>query len=727
SVVCSLQVTQGLVDLDGRPPSAELVLPTATTEVPRGTSIIVRFSELIDVSSFNGASTIASPIIYQIRRTIPDPADPTRRLCEPGFQPILIQGVPVATVDGTSPPRTVVSLQPAAELPNRVCVEVILTSQVRDLAGNPAERATYRFFTETGVVTQQRITEAFANESRLDRNISAGKWTAGVGTPARFGGRGLLGAFNHALGSLQPGTTNTYVINTGSFSVPRDQTLFGEQTITVTDGNFEFTKFVVPLGVRVIFRGANRAVIRVLGLIQIDGDLSCDGEAPASNYIPATLTPNVSVAGQPGGAGGAGGGTGGTGGLGCPGSGALAAHSGQNGSDARPPALSGYASVIAGSGGRGALLYPASGLDGSLLYTYFGQICGMLAGGGSGGSFLGWGEAGVPLLSFTNTQPLDLGPASTRSTQVPFTALPGGVSSLDHFLVAGAGGGGGGSQALNMLTSEINAGRNWNAGAGGAGGGGAMAFRVGHNFQVSASGVVASRGGGGATHANTAVPGFGAPSPGGGGSGGSIVVQIEDLTKLAQGGRVDISGGLASTQATQRVSAFARSTGGAGGHGAVRFEADGPIATTDLGIVVGPVAPFPGFVGQLASTEGDANSAFTSLWRPSRQLFAPLWLHYRIVARVRGNTVVYSDNPAEFNPADRDTLPIRLWIQGGTVNATSNQLEGTPGPWRSYVNGEGGRASINSDAATGLRFMIVFNRLVETDVVIEDFEVVFES
>jgi hypothetical protein len=729
SVVCSLQVTQGLVDLDGKAPSAELVLPATSTEVPRSSPIVLRFSELIDVSSFNGSSTISSPIIYQIRRTIPDPNDPSKRLCEPGFQPILVQGVPIASVEAGSPPRTVVTLQPAAELPNRVCVEVILTSQVRDLAGKSAARRTFLFYTETGVVSTQSITEAFANEARLDRDNSAGTWTAGVARPARFGGRGIHGAFNHQLGTLLPGTTNTWVIDTGNFTIPRDQTLFGEQNLTINDGRFEFTKFVVPAGVRVIFRGSNPAIIQVLGLIQVDGEVSVDGQTPANNYLAGTTQPNIAVPGQAGGAGGAGGGAGGNGGQGCNGSlPVLPSTSGQPGTDARPPASSGYQAVVAGSGGGGGPLYPASGLDSSVLYSFFVQICGMLAGGGGGGSFLSQGTAGTVLNSFVNTQPLDIGPNSLPGNLVPFVALPVGVSSLDHFLVGGAGGGGGGSQPLNMLTSEITTGqRTWNAGAGGAGGGGAIAFRVGHTLQVAFGAVLAARGGGGATHANTANPGFGCASPGGGGSGGSIVVQIDDLSLLSQAGTIDISGGASSLQTTTRVANNARSTGGAGGHGAVRFESAGPITTAALGTLLGPVAPLPGFVGTLDATEGDGSTAFTSLWRPSRQLFAPLWRHYRIVARVQGVQVVYSDNPAEFNPADSDALPFRVRFQGGTVNATSSQLEGSPGPWRSYVNGESGRASINSDNATGLRFMITFNRLVETDVVIEDIEIVFEA
>ena len=726
SVVCSLRVTQGLVDLDGAPPSAELVLPTATTGVQFDSPIVIRFSELIDASSFNGASTIASPIIYQIRRTVPDPSNPSIRLCEPGFQPVLIQGVPVASVEGTNPPRSVITLQPATALPNRVCVEVILTGQVRDLAGNSAARRTFLFFTDVGVVTPQVVTETFANDANLDRDVSSGTWGGGRATPARLGGSGVLGSFDYRNGVLQAGTTNTYVIDTANFTVPATQTLFGGATIVVNDGVFDFTDFVVPSGIKVVFRGAFPALIKVRGVCQVEGEVSADGATPSSNFAGHASLPNVPVLGQNGGAGGAGGGAGGRGADGCRGTGALPENSGRPGGDCLAPAASGYAGLVAGSGGPGGSVFPTDGQRTSVTLTFFAAICAQCASGGSGGAFLGAGEVGHVIQSFTQTTqiPANFGPDSLPPTTVPFTALPGGVSSLDHFMTAGSGGGGGGSHPLNMLSTDINGNKPFTAGAAGAGGGGAIAFRIGHLFTVGVAATVSAKGGGGALQSNGLVA---PPAPGGGGSGGTVLVQIADRTHLNQGGTLNVSGGPRGNLNVTRISSTAVAYGGAGGHGAVRFEADTAFTAADLGTVVGPPSILAGFMGTLDPAEGDQRTGCRSRWRASRQLFAPLWNHYRLTCRVNGVQVVYSDDPANFNPADSDTLPVRIWFQGAKVNATNGTIEGEPGPWRDYINSQNGRSSINSDDATGFRFMLMFNRDVETDVVVEDLELEFEA
>ena len=728
SVVCSLQITQGLVDLDGKPPEAELILPATETGVARDSSIVLRFSELIDVSSFNGASTIASPITYQIRRTVPDPLDPNVRICESGFQPVLVQGVPVASVEGSSPPHTVITLQPSTQLPNRVCVEVILTAQVRDLAGNPAVRKTFRFYTEVGTVQPQAITESFANEANLDRNISGGTWIGGRATPARLGGSGVLGSFNYQTGTLQAGTTDTYLFDTGNYTVPANSTLFGTSNITVNDGKFDFTDFVVPSGVKVQFRGAFPAVIRVRGLVDIQGEVRSNGSAPASNFAGQGVVPNTPIAGQAGAAGGAGAGSGGQGADGVRGNlGANASNTGRAGQDCRPPATSGYAGLVAGSGGPGSPPFPANGLNTSVTYTYFGAISAQATSGGSGGSFLGLGEVGHVVHTFAGGGgefQVDHGPDSAPGVVVPITALPPGISSLDHFLVGGSGGGGGGSHPSSMLNSNITSLLTWTAGAGGAGGGGAMAFRVGHEFNVHTGGKVAVVGGGGATHTVGNLP---PPAPGGGGSGGSLIVQIENDVHFVQSGSLDVSGGPRGVTDALRVSSNVNTYGGKGGYGAVREETNTPITTAQLGTVTGPTSIPAEFIGALDSAEGDAQTGFTSRWRSSRQLFAPLWTHYVLTCRIRGNVVVYSDDPANFNPADSDTLPVRIYFQGADVNATTGTITGEPGPWRNYVNGQSGRLSINTDDATGCRFMIVFNRTVETDVQIEDLEIVYES
>jgi hypothetical protein len=650
-------------------------------------------------------------------------------------QSLAALGLPGCTLYGTSPSLVPLGhldafgalATPRLAIPatiNLLGASLVLQAASAGLGGIETSNAVVAVF---GVRSPGAILETFANDAGLDREHSGGIWSGGNALGARFGGRGIHGEFDHRLGTLLPGTTNTFVFDTGNFTVPRARTLFGESDLQVSDGRFEFTSFVVPAGIRVLFRGPHPAVIRVLGAVRIDGELSVDGESPAANYVAGSTLPNVSVPGQLGALGGAGGGAGGKGADGCDGFGPQPRFLAQSGQDAQPTANSGYLPLVFGSGGRGGALYPQSGQDSSVLFSYFAVISGMLAGGGGGGSFLAQGTAGTVLNSFINTQPLDLGPSSAPGTLVPFVAAPLGVSSLDHFLVGGAGGGGGGSQPLNMLVSEITTGqRNWNAGAGGAGGGGALAFRVGHALAVGSNGVLAARGGGGVLSTNAANPSFGCASPGGGGSGGSIVVQLEDLSLLSQLGTIDISGGPASQQTTTRVSAQARSSGGAGGHGAVRLECAGPITTAALGTVLGPATPLPGFVGSLTAGEGDARSACISRWRSSALTTAPRWLHYRVRALVRGTPVIFSDDPNAFAPANLDSLPLRIRFQGGLVDG-NGELVGAPGPWRDFVNGDGGRAGIQLDGATGFRFMLVFNRDVEQDLVIEDVDVFFDA
>jgi hypothetical protein len=133
-------------------------------------------------------------------------------------------------------------------------------------------------------------------------------------------------------------------------------------------------------------------------------------------------------------------------------------------------------------------------------------------------------------------------------------------------------------------------------------------------------------------------------------------------------------------------------------------------------------------VGVLAANDGDLRTGFQAKWRSTRQIFPPRILYYQVTARVNGQQVVYTDDPAAFNPADRNDLPLRIYFQGGRVNPATNALEGTPGPWRNYVaeTAPGGQ-SIAEDRATGFRFMIMFNRDIETDVVVEDVTVIIEA
>ena len=727
TVLCTLRVTQGLIDLDGRPPSGELITPAEEREVPLDTPIVLRFSELLDISAFSGGNTATSPIAYQIRRTRPDPTNPEIELCDSSFEPVRIEGVPIAEVDNsTVPATTTVTLRPAVPLPKRVCVEVIVTEQLRDLSGTPAQRQVFRFFSEAGSIVPTPLIETFANNSRLDTTVSSGEWGGGRARPGTLGGSGIDGTFRATDG--MPVGNDVFVWSTDSQPIPGPATLFGDAR-TVTGGQFEFTDFIIPQGFRVVFRGANPAIIRVRGRVQIDGELSVEGQGPDPLYNGASERDPVSglyVAkdGELGAPGGPGGASGGQGADGCLGDGDSPNFDGRVGEPILPPAASGYASVVAGTGGGGGLLFPVSGLDSAIEFNLVLTLTGQCAGGGGGGAFLGDGDPGTVISIFTAV-PSDRGPDSVGGTSVAPQLAPLGVSTFDHFLVGGAGGGGGGSQPMPLQRSAITfERREWHGGAAGAGGGGALAMRVGGTIDVN--GTVSAKGGSGAFYTDSF---RGPPSPGGGGSGGSLVFQVPERGRFRQFGTLDVSGG---DGGRLRYSTFTgtvgETVGGAGGHGLVRLEAAGPATVSDLGTVEGPTNVPAEFAGDLPATESDDTTGFTSLWRATRQIFAPRFLYYRLVAEVDGNEVVYTDEPGpEFNPANQPGQPFRIWFQGGEVNAATNMLMGQPGPWRDFINGEGGRDSINLDAATGFRWMVMFDRTVSTDVELTQLEVWFEG
>ncbi len=730
-LVCTLSVTQGLIDLDGQPPTAELLLPQTTTDVDPGSAIVVRFSELVDTSNF-GINTQVSPIQYTLSR-----ADVVNgvRTCPGGNRgSTLIQGVPVASVEiDNGVPRTVVTLQPAVDLPSGSCVFVLIEAgAVHDVAGTPGAAALFKFTVVASSSGPETLTETFANDQRLDRTVSGGTWTGGVGTPATLGGRGVHGSFTPSDGVSNG--TGTFVWDTDMQTIPSERALFGTsrpEFLQVTDGQFEFTDFVVPSGVRVRFKGSKPAVIRVRGEVRIDGEVHVDGGVSNVTFNPApTLGTGGMYIPNPGEspvAGGAGGGAGGHGAVGADGVTPLPANAGQPGEDLVVPAGSGYVGHVAGTGGHGGPLFPASGLRSSVTFTLFSALSGQLAGGGGGGDFLGGATGGAATQSYGAG---DLGPSTTPGTATTYRARPMGVSSLDHYTVGGSGGGGGGSQPLDMGPTDVNTSmKPWNAGASGCGGGGAIAIRAGGSLTVGGPGVVSCRGGGGLAYSSTNGGLF--PSPGGAGSGGSILLQVENSGQLSLGGLLDVRGGAANTL---HIVAFAglgtaNATSGAGGRGYVRVEADG-VTMAQVGQVQPAAASNTNAFGSM--DDQDDYSGFASLWRSTRQVFQPGYVNYRLVARIAGQSVTFTDStlPGEFNPANRDDLPLRVYIQGGPVNASNDQLEGVPSPWVDFVNPDAGPSIgdfvTTGNPITGFRFMIIFNRAVESDVVVEEFSVTYQ-
>src|SRR6185369_15088460 len=137
------------------------------------------------------------------------------------------------------------------------------------------------------------------------------------------------------------------------------------------------------------FTGTNPLVLSVRGRAVIDGAILANGLSMTnftigntSNNIPSNIVP-----GQPGGSGGPGGGRGGRGGDRCNGLGprivgGVNQNDGFAGDDVRLRAGHAYAGLAAGTGGLGAPLYPASGLNSSVTFTVLAVFCGQVSAGG---------------------------------------------------------------------------------------------------------------------------------------------------------------------------------------------------------------------------------------------------------------------------------------------------------------------------------------------------------
>src|SRR5690606_18159772 len=184
----------------------------------------------------------------------------------------------------------------------------------------------------------------------------------------------------------------------------------------------------------------------------------------------------------------------------------------------------------------------------------------------------------------------------------------------------------------------------WHAGSGGTGGGGVLNVRVGGSVLVGANGVIGSRGGNGAEFT---VSTKGPPAPGGGGSGGTVILQLTGKDRLTQNGTLDVRGGKGARLHNIAFNGQpVEAVGGTGGHGYIRVEARGGITAADVGKVNGVQQLTADNLGDLAASEEDEQSGFASLWRSTRQIFPPTFLHCRVAVRIggpNGTMVVYSD------------------------------------------------------------------------------------
>ncbi|MEO0479238.1 MAG: Ig-like domain-containing protein [Planctomycetota bacterium] len=717
-VFCQLNVSRGLIDLDQRAPTAEL-LNDPEVRLGQMGEIELLFSELLDPSVFVGITPSSSPITFQIRATVPDLADPTELVCASSGATGLINAIPTLSIDTTGQqPRSVVSLVPGDPLPGASCVRVTISSRVRDIAGTPAAPESFDLIVEDGGAAPFTVTESFGVDTFLESTQTGAQLVAGDLIPADIGGTGRMGAFTVALANQV--SANEFELDTDNTIIPAGRTLFGNE-IVVTDGVFEFSEFVVEEGEILRFVGDAPPTILVSGRVDIRGQVVVDGSSPVlftGRSVPAL----AARAGQPGASGGPGGGAGGKGGDSGNGT-DNDLFDGSDGEPGRPPMTSGYSGLLANTPGRGAELFPSDGVAAAMFYQGIPLTSLASNGGGGGGAFVENGTVGfrvAPTGSPPANRPIDQGANTNGGAPVGFQPLPMGLRSIEHFLVGGSGGGGGGSGIFGTESGDTAA---LNAGAGGAGGGGAIGFRAGGTISLStlASGVSARGGSGVLRGIQLLTAAEVLSNPGGAGSGGSIVFQSgQGFNSL---GALDVSGGTGgeiSTRLFFDAASTTRVVAGNGSPGLVYLELPTMPALSDLGTVVGPSMLPAGSVGALDPTDRDPMTSVLSRFRPSGRIIPPSFTHYRLTARVNGMTRVFTDE-SPVDPSSFATFangPIEVMFQGATVSPGTSTGEDA-GPFRSFVNPEAG-PSINADVPTGFRFLILFDRTMGDDIAIEE-------
>ncbi|MBI5852246.1 MAG: hypothetical protein HZB39_14625 [Planctomycetes bacterium] len=719
---CTLRITRGVVDLDQRAPEATLATPASTFNVPRDTPIILEFSELIDFSPFFNAIAGDEPIKYRVRRSRMSSGNIL--VCDTGSRVFSLQGAP-RLVNDIVRSRTVASFTPQETLPPGACVEVEVTGRVTDLSGRSANPQTFRFTLVEGASTEVSRSFDFQNDDLLDRQRSGGSWSGGAATFPRLGGDGRHGDFMISDGQR---VTDTYwIFRTDSQVITRKPTSTIAQDETVTDGNFYFTNFIVPVGVTVEWLGTRPLKLHVRGECRIEGTMIGAGKAPSATYSVKAPTGWTTGGwpGQAGGGSGPGGGAGGNGAFGCDGTGNpnQAAFNNFNGLDGEAlvvPAGHPLFGTVAGTRGRGGLLWPSHGAHALLIFNDPGSFNFNLdvAAGGSGGGFVTAGGDGVVNAAGNvnnpnpNTNPLRMGPPSAGGSLVAFGALPNGVSSSDYFVVGGAGGGGGPSHTVFAQIGELF---KYRSGAAGGGGGGAMRLRVGGRFEMLAAASFDFRGGSANTISLAAANTSGASGVAGGGAGGSLLLQFASSFDL--NGRIDIRGGAGG----RYVSAVFRAdpVGGSGGAGFLRVEAPGTAPSLAL---LGNVQPpaVPDSAGVLV--EGDALAGFQSRFVSSGAVFPPSFVRYVIRADVDGVQRTFSDDPAVGLPAALGTAPLVFKVQGADVNLAGELLpNATPALWRNQVGPfDALQGSLFSDSTIGFRWLLLIDRTMTTNVIVRE-------
>ncbi len=660
---CRLQVTLGIVDFDGQPPRASLLVPSTIGKNcidRRDTNMLIEFSELIDPQTLTETSDGLSFRLAQ--------ADNQGNCSQ---STIAMPGVRTISVDRITQ-RTRVAFRPAFEPPAGFCIIAIVSDEIRDLSGKRAQQQSFSFLTCAGDAPTREIVDDFSDDSTNDRSRGGAKWVQGAVVAPTLGGSGRHGDFNY----LRVGAKDTsrvdaqdrqiWELNVDTAVISELSTLSGQDE-PVVNGIFEFTSFSIPSNIHLQLVGTKVPVIRVSGQVDIQGVLSLPPET-ATKLLGANNKPPLD--GQQGFRGAIGGGTGGIG-ADSPhksGGGRLVGTAGES---IRLPAGHPFAASAANTGGLPTGAWPASGLDKDVKFSVQVVLCQMAAAGGSGGSFITAGGVGSTidnLSAGTKGQPYDFGPAGSPSTPVDIALLRNRSerSSL-LYLLGGSGGGGSGTHASSTFDSLPFSPLAWSPGSGGAGGGGILHFQVGSDFNVGIRGIV-SVAGGNAQDYNVDLTNFTNPPPGGAGSGGSLLLPVGGLPDIR--GSVTAAGGAAGRYRSRDYSFTVDSVSGAGGDGLLRYESDPPPALAAL-VNMTPT-PTADNIGPVHPDDASQFSVLATDWYDTGLFFPPKHLRYVIEATIDDVPTVFSDDSTLGRRAQVGE-PIEILFQGAQLDAQTKR------------------------------------------------------
>jgi hypothetical protein len=165
TLTCTLQVTRGIVDLNGVAPRATMVSPTQSqlNSAPRDTEIVLEFNEMVDATPF--LSGTQSPVSFGVRRN--REASGGGFECDPNSHPQELAGTQALNFDAGRG-ISILTFRPVQDLPGNVCVEINVTDGVTDLSGRPAQPQAFTFRTVVVPLVEANITETFDDNEFLD-------------------------------------------------------------------------------------------------------------------------------------------------------------------------------------------------------------------------------------------------------------------------------------------------------------------------------------------------------------------------------------------------------------------------------------------------------------------------------------------------------------------------------------------------------------------------------